>query len=114
MRNDINNLPILKEIEQNLFQELQSVYQNILVSVLEEIGVWLRDHRDFSRFENREMQECIMGTMCGSIKINRREYIDRETGRGVAVLDEDLQFREADRLCRFLAVMVGKCIIEVS
>ncbi|HLR81022.1 MAG TPA: hypothetical protein VK119_10680 [Bacillota bacterium] len=37
MSNDINNLPILKEIEQNLFQELQSVYQNILVSLLEEI-----------------------------------------------------------------------------
>src|SRR5699024_11810562 len=80
MRNDINNLPILKEIEQNLFQELQSVYQNILVSLLEEIDVWLRDHRDLIRFENREMQECIMGTMFGSIKINRRKYDDRDTG----------------------------------
>src|SRR5699024_12782819 len=92
MRNDINNLPILKEIEQNLFQELQSVYQNILVSLLEEIDVLIIDHRDFNRFENREMQECIMGTMFGSIKINRRKYVDLETGDRVALLDQYLQF----------------------
>src|SRR5699024_11591548 len=90
MRNDINNLPILKEIEQNLFQELQSVYQNILVSLLEEIDVWLRDHRDFNSFVNREMKECIMGTMFGSIKIKRRKYIDREKGGYVALLDQYL------------------------
>src|SRR5699024_12603794 len=92
MRNDINNLPILKEIEQNLFQELQSVYQNILVSLLEEIDVWLRDHRDFNRFENRDMQECIMGTMFGSIKINRRNYDDRDTVDGAALLDRYVHY----------------------
>src|SRR5699024_12833205 len=86
MRNDINNLPILKEIEQNLFQELQTVYQNMLVSLLEEIDVSLRDHRDFNLFENREMQECIMGTMFGSIKSKRRKYVDSETSERVELL----------------------------
>ena len=54
----INNLPTFKELEQDLFKELQSVYQAILVLVLGEIDQWLRDQRDFNRFENREMQEC--------------------------------------------------------
>jgi hypothetical protein len=112
MSNDINNLPILKEIEQNLFQELQSVYQNILVSLLEEIDVWLRDHRDFNRFENREMQECIMGTMFGSIKINRRKYVDRETGDRVALLDQYLQFNGSDTLSPFLTEMVVKWAVK--
>src|SRR5699024_10249657 len=112
MRNDINNLPILKEIEQNLFQELQSVYQNILVSLLEEIDVWLRDHRDFNRFENREMQECIMGTMFGSIKINRRKYVDRETGDRVALLDQYLQFNGSDTLSPFLTEIVVKWAVK--
>ncbi|MFK4997543.1 UPF0236 family transposase-like protein [Bacillus sp. N9] len=82
MSNDINNLPTLKEIEQSLFQEDQTVYQNILVSLLEELDVWLRDHRDFDRFENREMQECTINTM-----IKRRRYLDRVTSDRVALLD---------------------------
>lgn len=77
--NNINNLPTLKEIEQNLFQELQSVYQNILVSLLDEVDEWLMNNRDFTRFENREKQECTIGTMFGSIIINRRKYVDRKT-----------------------------------
>src|SRR5699024_2344572 len=112
MSNDINNLPILKEIEQNLFQELQSVYQNILVSLLEEIDVWLRDHRDFNRFENLEMHECIMGTMFGSIKINRRKYVDRETGDRVALLDPYLQCNGSDTLSPFLTEMVAKWAVK--
>src|SRR5699024_870990 len=106
MSNDINNLPILKEIEQNLFQELQSEYQNIIVSLLKEVDVWLRDHRDFNRFEKREMHECIMGTMFGSIKINRRKYVDRETGDRVVLLDQYFQFNGSDTLSPFLTEMV--------
>src|SRR5699024_6217133 len=102
----------LKEIEQNLFQELQSVYQNILVSLLEEIDVWLRDHRDFDCFENREMQECIMGTMFGSIKINRRKYVDRETGDRVALLDQYLQSNGSNTLSPFLTEMVVKWAVK--
>lgn len=51
MFNHTNNLPTLKEIEQGLFKELQSIYQNILVSMLEKVDIWLRDNRDFTRFE---------------------------------------------------------------
>ena len=40
MNNNIKNLPTLKELEQNLFRELQSVYQNILVSILKELDDW--------------------------------------------------------------------------
>ena len=40
MNNDINNLPNLKEIESNLFSELQDVFQSTLLSILQEIDVW--------------------------------------------------------------------------
>jgi len=33
VNDNINNLPTLKEVEQKLFQELQSVNQNILVAL---------------------------------------------------------------------------------
>lgn len=105
MINDTNNLPTLKEIEQGLFRELQSIYQNILVSVLEKVDVWLRDNRDFTRFENREMQKCTIGTMFGSVTINRRRYLDRETGERVALLDQYLQFNGSDALSPYLTEM---------
>jgi len=112
MSNDINNLPTLKELEQSLFQELQSVYQNILVSLLEELDVWLRDHRDFARFENREMQECTIGTMFGSVTVKRRRYVDRETGDRVALLDQYLQFSGSDALSPFLTELAVKWAVK--
>src|SRR5699024_12578701 len=84
----------------------------MLLSLLEEIDVWLRDHRDFECFENREMQECIMGTMFGSIKINSRKYVDRETGDRVAVLDQYLQFNGSDTLSPFLTERVVKWAVR--
>jgi len=105
MNHDINNLPTLKELEQNLFRELQQVYQNILVSLLEEMDEWLMHTRDYNRFKNREKQACTIGTMFGSITINRRRYVDRETGERVALLDQYLQFSGSDTLSPFLTEM---------
>jgi hypothetical protein len=112
MDNNINNLPTMKEIEQSLFRELQDVYQNILVSLLEKIDVHLRDNRDFARFENREMQKCTIGTMFGSITINRRRYRDRETGDRVALLDQYLKFSGNDALSPFLTEMAVKWAVK--
>src|SRR5690625_2676835 len=112
MNNDINNLPTLKEIEQNLFQELQSIYQNILVSLLEELDIWLMDHRDFDRFENREIQKCTIATMFGSVTIKRRRYIDRETGDRVALLDQYLQFSGSDTLSPLLTEMAVEWAVK--
>jgi len=112
MNNHINNLPTFKELEQDLFKELQSVYQATLVSVLGEIDVWLRDHRDFNRFENREMQECTIGTMFGSITIKRRIYFDLEAGERVALLDRYLEFSGSDALSPFLTEMAVKWAVK--
>lgn len=112
MSNDINNLPTLKELEKNLFQELQCVYQNILVSLLEELDVWLRDHRDLVRFENREMQECTIATMFGSVTVKRRRYVDRETGDRVALLDHYLQYSGSDTLSPFLTEMAVQWAVK--
>lgn len=102
MNNCTNNLSTLKELEQNLFHELQGVYQATLVSILEEADIWLRDHRDFKRLENREMQECTIATMFGPVTINRRKYIDHEKGERVALLDQYLQFNGGASLSPFL------------
>src|SRR5690625_1545029 len=112
MNNDINNLPNLKEIESNLFSELQDVFQSTLLSILQEIDVWLRDSRDFERFENREMQKTTLATMFGPITINRRIYLDRDAGVRVALLDKYLGYDGGDSLSPFLTELAVKCAIK--
>src|SRR5690625_5545937 len=112
MNNDINNLPNLKEIESNLFSELQDVFQSTLLSILQEIDVWLRDSRDFERFENREMQKTTLATMFGPITINRRIYRDRDAGVRVALLDKYLGYDGGDSLSPFLKEMAVKWAIK--
>lgn len=112
MNNNTNNLPTLKEIESNLFSELQDIFQSSLLSILEEIDIWLRDNRDFKRFENREMQKTTLATMFGSITINRRIYRDRDVGVRVALLDKYLGYDGGDSLSPFLAEIATKWAVR--
>lgn len=112
MNNNISNLPTLKEIESKLFGELQEIFQTTLLSLLEEIDVWLRDNRDYERFENREMQETTLATMFGSITINRRVYRDRDADVRVALLDKYLEYDGGDSLSPFLTEMAVEWAIR--
>src|SRR5690625_708348 len=112
MNNDINNLPTFKELEHDLFQELQEVYQSALISILEKVDVWLMNHRDFARFENREMQGFTIETMFGSITLKRRIYLDREKEERVALLDRYLEFSGSDGLSPFLTDLAVKWAVK--
>lgn len=112
MSNDINNLPTFKEIEENLFRELQEIYQSILGSILEELDVWLMENRDYKTLENKERQSCTIATMFGSITIKRRIYLDRQTGDRVALLDRYLEFKGSDSLSPFLTEMAVKWAVK--
>src|SRR5699024_2362652 len=107
-----DDLPTLKEIESNLFQELQVVFQNTLQSILEELDEQLMHHRDFKRFENREKQATTLATMFGHVTINRRKYLDRETGDRVALLDQYLEYDGGDSLSPFLTEMAVKWAVR--
>src|SRR5699024_7230436 len=87
-----DELPTLKEMEINLFKELQDIFLDAILSILEEFDSWLMDNRDFKRFENREKQKTTQATMFGEITINRRVYLDRYTGDRVDLLDQYLDY----------------------
>ena len=70
------------------------------------------DKRDFARYENREFQKRTIGTMFGSVTINRRKYLDRETGDRVALLDQYLQFSGSDTLSPFLTEMAVQWAVK--
>jgi len=48
------------------------VYQSALVYILAKIDLWLMEHKDFPKFENKERQKFNIGMMLGSITMKRR------------------------------------------
>lgn len=112
MKNDIKNLPTMKEIEASLFKELQQIYSNILVELLEKIDLWLMDHRDFNRFKNHEKQTCTIGTLFGEIEVNRRIYIDRESGKRISLLDKYLELNGQEFLSPFLTELAVQWAVK--
>src|SRR5690625_1281550 len=112
MFNDINNLPTLKEIETKLFEELQDVIQEVLISILTDLDEWLMNNRDFSRFKYREKQETTIATMFGPVTINRRRYRDEIADKRITLLDHYLEFDGSDSLSPFLTEMSVKWAIK--
>lgn len=110
--NNTNELPTLKEVETSLFRELQDLFQDALLSVLEALDDWIMDNRDFKRFENREKQKTTLATMFGEVPINRRKYLDRYTDTRVALLDQYLQYDGENSLSPFLAEKAVKWAVR--
>ncbi|WP_151698194.1 ISLre2 family transposase, partial [Weizmannia acidilactici] len=98
-------LPNLKEIEKDLFKQLQTYFRVILSHTLEELDVWLMENRDFKRFEYRERQSCTLETLFGPLTFKRRKYKDRQTGRRVALLDQVLKFKGSNSLSPLITDM---------
>ena len=92
MQQFIMNLPTLKEIEVYLFQQLQAIFSDVMIRVLEEIDRWLMEHREHARYRLRDTRQVRMSTLFGEISFSRRLYQDRQTGTYVYLLDQALAF----------------------
>lgn len=92
MQKFIINLPTMKEIEVNLFQQLQLMFAEIMVRCLEEMDKWIMENRDHARYRLRDTRKVMMSTSFGEITFARRLYQDRETGAYVYLLDQALSF----------------------
>src|SRR5690606_40929777 len=92
MQQFIINLPTLKEIEVNLFQQLQAMFAEVMVRCLEEIDSWIMANRDHTRYRLRDKRQVTMSTSFGEISFSRRLYQDREKGTYVYLLDQALAF----------------------
>src|SRR5699024_2050134 len=99
-------LPSLKEIEAHLFEELQVVYEDALLLILDELDDWLKDNRDAERLEDHAEQATTLADMFGPVTIHRRKYKDREKHQRVAVLDQYLEYNGESTLSPFLMEMV--------
>lgn len=92
MQKFIMNLPTMKEIEVNLFQQLQVMFAEVMVRCLEEMDQWIMENRDTARYRMRDLREVTMSTSFGEITFKRRLYQDRHKGGYVYLLDQALAF----------------------
>ena len=92
MQKSIMNLPTMKEIEVNLFQQLQAMFADVMVRCLEEIDKWIMENRDPARYRLRDTRNVTMSTSFGEITFARRLYLDREKETCVYLLDQALAF----------------------
>jgi len=86
------NLPTMKELEMNLFQQLQAMFADVMLRCLEEIDKWIMENRDHARYRLRDARNVTMSTSFGEITFTRRLYQDREKGTYVYLLDQALAF----------------------
>jgi len=92
MQKSIMNLPTMKELEVNLFQQLQAMFADVMVRCLEEIDRWIMENRDHARYRLRDTRKVTMSTSFGEITFARRLYLDREKETCVYLLDQALAF----------------------
>lgn len=92
MQKCIMNLPTMKEIEVKLFQQLQRIFSEAMVSHLEEMDQWIMENRDTARYRMRDLREVTISTTFGEITFKRRLYQDRHQGSHVYLLDQALAF----------------------
>lgn len=79
------------QLEKLLWKSTLSLFQHVMVEVLEQFDQILMENRDKSRFENKEKNPRSVQTMVGSVDFERRYYWDTEEHRWVYLLDEALE-----------------------
>lgn len=79
------------QLEKLLWKSTLSLFQHVMVEVLEQFDQKLMENRDKSRFENKEKNPRSVQTLVGSIDFERRYYWDNEKHQWVYLLDEALE-----------------------
>ena len=92
------------QLEKLLWKSTLSLFQHVMVEVLEQFDQILMENRDKSRFENKEKNPRSVQTMVGSVDFERRYYWDTEEHRWVYLLDEALELEPENDWPRFAPV----------
>lgn len=87
-----------REIEAKLFRGLAEVFRRSLAEVLKELDEALYETRDGKRYVVKDRRSREVDTLFGTVRIERRYYLDRESGEYVALLDKELGLGGGSRL----------------
>lgn len=79
-----------KQLEEMLWKSALTLFQHLMVEVLEQFDQKLMEERDKTRYENKEKNQRSIQSLVGSIDFERRYYWDKEEHRWVYLLDEAL------------------------
>lgn len=110
LRNELR-ISSFEELEWKVKSECDHQFGQALVKLLEGLGEWLHGRVDRKRFEFVDFRSRTLETVLGiPVRFRRRYYLDRESGKYVALLDQLLELPEHDQISPALekvAVQLG-------
>jgi len=103
-----------KELEKGIFRIVQRMCVQMLVCGLRQIDNKLMEERDKSRLRFVNKKSRTLLTPFGEVTVERRYYIDRETGERKFLLDEVLGLEESRQLSPWLRELAVMAATEMS
>lgn len=94
-----------EQVELFAFERLRKEHVDILEAVLTQLDEHLFRTRDRKRYEVKEKRRRNLESLMGVVTINRRYYLDTETGLYVSLLDQALGLEKRSRVSGGLAVL---------
>lgn len=92
MNKNTIELPTFKEIEADLFRNMQEVYADAFRELLQKLDQQIAETRDKSRFQMKDKRSVTIGSLFGNVEFTRNYYFDRHSHEYVFLLDRALQF----------------------
>ena len=102
MQKITTKLPTIKDLESFLFRKLQEQFAEGMRRILEALDDWIMEQRDSARFRLKDRRKVSIDTVFGTVRFQRRLYLDRRTGKHVFLLDQMLQYEGRDKLSPYL------------
>ncbi|MBW2005924.1 MAG: ISLre2 family transposase [Deltaproteobacteria bacterium] len=85
-------------LEKIIWKSSLTLFQHLIVKILEEIDKFLMATRDKERYELKEKKERTLQTLVGPITIQRRYYWDKEEASWVYLLDQALKLEQYEAI----------------
>ena len=84
--------PNLKQIEQLVWRQLQKTFSVAMKSILEDMDKQIAEERNKKRYRLLDKRKTTLVSLFGEIEVERNDYLDREKGEYVYLLDRYLEF----------------------
>ena len=102
----------LKELETELFRQLQEEYSEIMKKLLIDMDTELMESRDKKCLRHVGKRNVQIDTIFGSVTFDRNYYLNRNTGEYVHLLDQQLNFNGASGASPFIEQLGIEMAIE--
>lgn len=105
--------PDLEKLEKGIYRAMNEATRRLLQAAFRHLDEELLQQRDKKRLDNIHKKDRTMVTPFGVVTVERRYYVDRETGEGRYLLDEVLGLEPRQRLSPWMRQIAAALAAEM-